>query len=561
MTAESRRSRVHANEDPYMYTRGVNIGGWLVLERFITPYMFAITSCHLEGNFCSYPGQIDVPVPVPPENNLHVEPCNLYHCTPHRFPSVAGKIDYPVDEYRLMESFENKEIARRYLDQHYDNFVTQQDITKLKQAGVTHVRVPLPFWILGDITTDEPYVQANAWKYFARLVHWCRKANIKVWPDLHTAPGSQNGFDNSGQLLEGYPTCQHWSASPTNVNRTLSILESIATQIKKDGLDDVVTGLGVLNEPFLDCNVTVVRQYNQQARDMIRTVMGQDTHIYIADLFNSTYWNDGSWWATEDEYKNTYLDSHYYHVFAEEPRALTPRQHIAYVCRKNYRDTVACCYQDPPNNTVPVKGIKRIIGEWSASFDTLVSAKLDDVMDSIAANGTALELNREIPKARRDFMRHFVKAQMVAYEANDVGVSAGWFFWTLKMEGGAFAEWDFLRGLEEGWMPHIPEPHVASEHLYGTCEDILLQTKDTMDIVHEFPDPSTLDPNNWQGVQIDDDLVVTHGASIQSTSTTLQHSFYWFPLLVACFFAYGIKKVFCNKDQKMDGYQSIGNSV
>jgi hypothetical protein len=27
----------------------------------------------------------------------------------------------------------------------------------------------------------------------------------------------------------------------------------------------------------------------------------------------------------------------------------------------------------------------------------------------------------------------------------------GWFYWSLKMEGGAFIEWDFLRGVREGW--------------------------------------------------------------------------------------------------------------
>ena len=32
------------------------------------------------------------------------------------------------------------------------------------------------------------------------MVGWCKEEGIQVWPDLHTAPGSQNGFDNSGHL-------------------------------------------------------------------------------------------------------------------------------------------------------------------------------------------------------------------------------------------------------------------------------------------------------------------------------------------------------------------------
>lgn len=80
--------------------------------------------------------------------------------------------------------------------------------------------------------------------------------------------------------------------------------------------------------------------------------------------------------------------------------------------------------------------------------------------------------------------------------------------------GGAFAEWDFLRGIREGWIPRIPPPHVGSVNLYGSCYDVLFQTKDDMSIVHEFPDPSSLDLNNWQSIPIADDVVVSHGESV-----------------------------------------------
>jgi hypothetical protein len=48
---------------------------------------------------------------------------------------------------------------------------------------------------------------------------------------------------------------------------------------------------------------------------------------------------------------------------------------------------VACCYEDEAKMEVPSRGIRRIIGEWSASFDTLVCDKLDVVMAGIAENG------------------------------------------------------------------------------------------------------------------------------------------------------------------------------
>ena len=160
----------------------------------------------------------------------------------------------------------------------------------------------------------------------------------------------------------------------------------------------------------------VVRRFDVLAIDIVRKNLGESTSIYVGDMFNSTKWNDG--FLSEEKYKGTYLDryvyllsfsllnlarkfkihstvhfgshnseSHYYHVFDERPRHLSPRQHIALVCQMNTRDTVACCYEDEKKMTIPSKGVSRIIGEWSASFDTLVCDKLDDVMKGIAENG------------------------------------------------------------------------------------------------------------------------------------------------------------------------------
>lgn len=551
------------------WIRGVNLGGWLVLERFITPYFFALTTCHINGDFRFYPHQIDAPpttsplyksMPMPINLNPDLDPDLLSNnsnvtttttTTSSSSSSVACQpiLPYPVDEWTLTSSFPDPNIAKQYLQIHYENFVKREDITKLRQNGVTHVRVPLGHWILehdDDTLTDphpnpnspnvvgpkkEPYV-SGGWPYFLRLVQWCREEGIQVWPDIHTAPGSQNGFDNSGHTLP-IPTCHGWdmdnstattfnSSSNNFINglssnawKSLQAITNVTKAISKYNLTDVVTGFGILNEPFVNCDMTEMRKFDNLAYDIVRKNMGEQTSIYIGDMFNSSLWNDG-WW-TDDKYKGTYLDSHYYHVFDERPRGMSPRQHIALVCQKNHRETIGCCYDDEEKMTIPSSGISRIVGEWSASFDTLVFVKLDDVMDAIHKTGVALEFDRQISPERQDFLRHFVEAQMVAYEAQPTGVSEGWFYWTFKMEGGAFAEWDFLRGIEEGWMPPIPPPNVNSMDLYGTCEDIIFKTKDDMSIVHEFPDKSSLDLSNWQGFPIDDDVVVSHGASLLSS--------------------------------------------
>jgi glucan 1,3-beta-glucosidase len=333
------------------WIRGVNIGGWLLLERFITPYFFALTTCHLKGDFRFYPNQID----APPTSSPLYKPMDaqaLKECHPI--------LPYPVDEWTLTEAFEDKDLARQYLDIHYDNFVTREDIAMIKENGATHVRVPLGHWITGNVMEEEPYVSGGpGWFYFQRLVGWCREEGLEVWPDIHTAPGSQNGFDNSGHLLGGDPTCHGWDMDDPavnysstvlrmklglgdndiaqegdvvlskNVQRTLQIVDEITSAIARDNMTDVVTGFGNLNEPFANCELKVVQKFDELALGILRKNMGEDASMYIGDIFNSTKWNDGFW--TEEKYKGTYLDSHYYHVFDERPRHLDPKEHIAVV--------------------------------------------------------------------------------------------------------------------------------------------------------------------------------------------------------------------------------------
>ena len=372
---------------------------------------------------------------------------------------------------------------------------------------------------MGDVQDDEPWIDGDRWQYFLKLCEWCRDLNLQVWPDIHTAPGSQNGFDNSGQQRTAI-SCRGWINNPTNVQRSLNVIRDISQAIVRDGVDDVVTGMGLLNEPFQDCDPDLYRDFMDQGLEVARDILGKDTAVYVSDLFSALQFNDGEWWLDPVKHNNTYLDSHYYHVFAQEPRGLSPRQHIALTCQTEYKadaqrcGTGSCCYQDGPDgNSIPSQGVKRLIGEWSAATDQLPVAVLDTIMQGIAATGTAPHLDRRLSPARKQYLKHFVEAQMVSYEANDLGVGGGFFYWTVKMEGGAFAEWDYLRGFREGWIPKMPAPDVSSESVFGSCYDIIFRTDDSMKIIEEFPPPAD-DSENWQGVRLDDDVVVSHGDSL-----------------------------------------------
>jgi glucan 1,3-beta-glucosidase len=323
--------------------------------------------------------------------------------------------------------------------------------------------------------------------------------------------------DNSGEALP-YTTCQVWLNNGYNINRSLDIIRGIAQAILDDGVADVVTGLGLLNEPFADCTPSNYKHFVQEGMNIVRSILGKEIAVYVSDMFQANIFNDGHWWIDPKVYNNTYLDSHYYQVFDSTTRDLSPRQHIAYTCTNHYRRTTSCCYKDGPNrNHFPSHGVSRMIGEWSASMDILPSARINDVINSIVKKGIAPYLDRQFTDDRKEFLRNYIQAQIVTYEAaNHPGLSKAWFYWTIKMEGGAFMEWDMLRGIQDGWFPNIvDDSSISSESMYGTCYDIMWRTDDNRSVIlEEYPDPMYLPPETDPMKIIDDDIVLSHGESL-----------------------------------------------
>ena len=197
--------------------RGVNAGGWLLLEPWITPYLFE------EVNY-------------------------------------GENLDKIVDEYTYAELVE-PEFYQARLKFHWDTFVNREDFEKVSAAGVTHVRIPVGYWYW-DLEDGEPFPSPNIDDsddrsplfYLKRALVWLDELDMKAEIDLHAGPGSQNGFDNSGRrgdigwVTEEYPEDNH------NVVRTLNIVDKIAENMKRwinQGAlrQETLYGISLLNEP------------------------------------------------------------------------------------------------------------------------------------------------------------------------------------------------------------------------------------------------------------------------------------------------------------------------
>lgn len=99
-----------------------------------------------------------------------------------------------LGEMQVVDALGGKEKARPFLEEHWDTWVTKQDLQNLKDGGITHIRIPIGYWILGEefLKPGETYLP-GAWPYLLRSLKWCKELGLKAIVDLHGAPGVQNG--------------------------------------------------------------------------------------------------------------------------------------------------------------------------------------------------------------------------------------------------------------------------------------------------------------------------------------------------------------------------------
>lgn len=284
-------------DEPFPYgelpIRGVNVGGWLLIEPFITPSFFKKYSYG----------------------------------------------DGVVDEYTLTRKM-GKNQALEVLEKHYATFVTESTFKEIRDAGLDHVRMPFGYWAVMELPGD-PYIFRVSWRYLLRAIEWARKYGLRVKIDIHSVPGGANGWNHSGR--QGVMGWLKGPQGQENAEKTLEIHTMMARFFAQPRYKNIVTMYGLVNEPRMDqLDPQDVIDWSEKAHEVIRA-QGYEGKIVFGDGFRGL----DKWRGEFREQDGMVLDVHQYTIFNGQQIALTHTEKINFVCKIWAADLTAS--SDPVN--------------------------------------------------------------------------------------------------------------------------------------------------------------------------------------------------------------------
>ncbi|KAI5778421.1 glycoside hydrolase superfamily [Geopyxis carbonaria] len=388
---------------PYGKTpiRGVNVGGWLLVEPFITPSFF-------EGY----------------SENMGV-----------------------VDEYTLSKKLGPK-TAKETMEKHYSTFVTETTFKEIRDAGLDHVRFPFGYWAVMTLEGDS-FVPDVSWRYLLRGIEWARKYGLRVKLDLHSVPGGANGWNHSGR--EGVLGWLIGKNGDANGEKTLKIHTQLATFFAQPRYKNIVTMYGLVNEPkMITLDPDKVISWTEQAYDVVRAA-GYKGQIIFGDGFRGL----SKWKGVFAGKSGMLLDVHQYTIFNTNQLSLSHSDKIKFAC------TTWATEMESSLDTSTGFG-PTMVGEWGQA-DTDCTKYLNNVgvgtrwegnffvestgetIDKPSCNGGK---NCSCEKANADpsdysreyiqFLKTFAEAQMDSFEKG-----WGWMYWTWDTESAT--QWSYKK--------------------------------------------------------------------------------------------------------------------
>ncbi len=357
------------------------------------------------------------------------------------------------DEYYLPTQLP-REVYEARIKTHRAEYITERDFTRIKAMGMNTVRIPVPYFIFGD---REPFI--GCVEELDCAFNWAERYGLKILIDLHTAPDSQNGFDNGG--ISG--VCK-WSQEPEEVEFELTVLERLAQRYgRREGL----WGIEVINEPITEetweqmgvqerypavdpvkaagtkpNTLEFIRQFYLDAYDRLRKYLPEEKYVVIHDAFLLKAWKD---FMREDKYKNVVLDTHQYLMMAEGMGCEQTVEGYVKFIQEHYEADIR-----EMQEYFPV-----VCGEWCL-FNSLAVGRDTKGGQTVLNGQEGMSKESVSDEEKKKIYRALADAQLAAWKAG-----SGYFYWSYKLltdtvnDAGwvGWDSWDLGRCVDFGWFP------------------------------------------------------------------------------------------------------------
>jgi len=332
-----------------------------------------------------------------------------------------------VDEWGLCQELGYQTCQSR-LQNHWDTWVTYQDLQNIKNAGLNSVRIPIGYWAV-EQQPNEPYVSGQI-PVLVKVLGWLKQVGLTAQIDLHSVPGGQSDQANTGRKQSR----EHWTDADPGHGITIRILgklvDAIAPYLQSRG--GPVISVEPVNEPDRDTNnipTQYLMDYYGSAYQTIQQHTNNDGQVEFVfhDQFDINKWS--GFMPSSQNFWNTYLDTHQYYAFEQPPVS------------DNWAALALLCSRTVPQ-IASISGQRwMIVGEWATT------------------TGHDWDAN---------FLKQFAETQISIWEnpPNGGGGNGGWYYWTFKTQWGGQNTWDYQSLYSQGIIPNmnngVPQNHCGS---------------------------------------------------------------------------------------------------
>ncbi|KAF8343125.1 glycoside hydrolase [Cantharellus anzutake] len=179
---------------------------------------------------------------------------------PGKWIAMGGEICNDCSKCRMSEwslsNYLGRNKTNQVFQEHWANWLTQDDVNAIVNAKLNTVRIPIPFWVVEDIVdnTTEPYAQGGL-DELIRGLEMFRKAGIWVILVHHALPG----VSASNQMFAGNCTenVQFYSSQDDyNYKRAVTWAIVMTFLTHRHPAFKTVFSIEAINEPTLNYSQT-----------------------------------------------------------------------------------------------------------------------------------------------------------------------------------------------------------------------------------------------------------------------------------------------------------------